>query len=409
MPLPWTLSPPAARRIAVAVAVPLTVAVVAAIAPWVAALLPPTPAWADAAQVAIAALAVHTLLAAGLERALRARRMPRAQAGEELRDATTYLRLMQGQLGGALSESEQAAQAVIQRLQSVHGVSNQQFERIRATEANGRELLTVMKDKVMTDTQLGSILQMFVEQQERDIHANLERIRRLQGVKDLAPLVDVIATVARQTNFLAINAAVEAARAGEAGRGFAVVASEVRQLSLRTSEVAVDIAAKIKAATEGIDDELRAATEASSRNTTSNNMRRVLTDVSEMQQRFARSVEDLGLDDVLASVREGHQEIAERLADALGQMQGQDVLRQRVENVCRAMAQLDTHLNGVAEEVQAEAWRPEAAPPLRERMKAHADAYVMEAERATHVRVTGQSVGETATAGGGGAPKIELF
>lgn len=85
-----------------------------------------------------------------------------------------------------------------------------------------------------------------------EIEAELSGLNdALQGV---AQVSGGIAVIAKQTNLLALNATIEATRAGEVGRGFAVVAEHVKELAKQTADATSDIQDILAELTELIED-----------------------------------------------------------------------------------------------------------------------------------------------------------
>ncbi|WP_371926207.1 methyl-accepting chemotaxis protein [Pseudomonas sp. MNR3A] len=132
------------------------------------------------------------------------------------------------------AEIDQAATAVNQMTAAVEEVAN---NAVSTADASRGADQTTRDGRDQVNQALSSIQQLV-----EDVTGTSSEIEQLAtSANEISRVLDVIGSIAGQTNLLALNAAIEAARAGEAGRGFAVVADEVRALAHRTQQSTAEI------------------------------------------------------------------------------------------------------------------------------------------------------------------------
>jgi methyl-accepting chemotaxis protein len=234
--------------------------------------------------------------------------------------------------------SHQAELTVAVTTGAADGGSAMQFDEF---VANTSSVMERVVDSVVSNSKLGMELV--------DLTDSIAKRTR-----DVQSILSEIASIAKQTNLLALNAAIEAARAGEAGRGFAVVADEVRDLSARTSQFSSQINALMQTMQVSVQQTEEAIQRMASQDMTFalESKTRVGEIIETMQGQNRIRIEAIG------ELAKSSHSVEQQVNRAVTGLQFQDMVSQLMAHVGKRVDALDSvirHLGELSSALQADA------------------------------------------------------
>lgn len=257
--------------------------------------------------------AVQTLESVGNELA---RDMQETSSAET--EVSTILGNMGRQVERQYAETDGAVRSLDEffaQLDALHEVIESQAASVTQSSASIEQMIASIRSEKASVERMSSVVVQMVDSAEAAnglIRQVMDRIKDVDSQSEkLLEANSLIASIASQTNLLAMNAAIEAAHAGDAGRGFAVVADEIRKLAETTGTQSKAIAGDLKGIRTVIGSVVTATTEA---NRSFAEMNERVADVRDSQDVILGSIteQSAGTTEILQAIS-GINEITQRV------------------------------------------------------------------------------------------------
>ncbi|MGZ4969149.1 MAG: methyl-accepting chemotaxis protein [Methylobacter sp.] len=257
-----------------------------------------------------------------------------------------HLRLdeaMGAQLKEVVGDTENAAMILIMEVEKLNHAANTLASYLDNAPMKIDGMAHDIGESVDFIVKIGNFVHTLPERLQQE----LETIREVR--KEIAELVKdvaVISELSRQADVLAINASTVAAHAGQFGNAFAIVVAEMHKLSLRSDKLAVMIERAQHTLQSGLKFNFieESAQQMSGAAKAVESISRLQESHEDMRQYYKT---------LFSMVTAHNTSVTADIGEILGQVQFQDVVRQRIERIEDAVAKRNQLFQGFAQRINA--------------------------------------------------------
>ena len=262
---------------------------------------------------------------------------------------------MAKQLSVVITDTEQATLGLAEKVQALTQLANSLVGYLGSSAESARDIERNIEGSSDSIVAIAGFVNQLPAMIRDNQNVAVQQIGSLRGI------VGVIKGISQQTNFLALNASIVAATAGDAGLSFGVVAGEIRSLSEKATAAAAMIErgladAETGLSLAGVDAQIGQALE------TLKSIQQLQEGNGGMRAFYQQTI------DVVA---EHSRTLAADLSTMLGQLQYQDIVRQRLERASGSLELRTRLLAGLSEAI----WQPAALDALAQELGQACESY----------------------------------